>query len=975
MNPSALKSASRAEISGEDHANIYLSFSESDVYTLTYSLILDNGDGATCSYSVDKTLSIGVNADIVVPEVICVGEPFNVEAQVSVGIGADSQYQWNTDSELNFSDPNSLLSNITAQGNFSGNEIDSYEIGFTVMNDLGCWEEQIEYIDVYELVAGFSTSDSGEVCAPVIISFNSLYNNYVSSYEWSYTALNYLGEPLSYVSPEDTLLFGDFFNEMAVYDVSLSIQSEHGCSDTITRNSLLDIKRPYPYFTLETDYGCDGVVISVIDSSYYSTNIGLYTQNSFYDSTFYNFSDTTFISYSFPYSQTTEASYNYPITLNAFLGQCSGSYSDTVTVFANPVIDVSLSDSVGCPPLQIDFVDNSTYIQSDLATYYWDFGDGSEAYTKNPQHTYNEPGEYVVYHSVTSENGCLSDTLIETIIEVFEYPEASFSYINSEFCYGEANLVFENTSTYETDSVFTWWLYDSDTIPLSYLENFYVHFDSTDIYEVGLTITDLGGCSHDTSEFITIEILDEEVSEPTIDYVTVNDNGITIVWSEDQDENFSSLSIYNNSNLPIWNLIFTTENLLPNEYFHDFVSTNEVNNYTTVQQDSCGYYSDSSIVHSTILLNVASSDYQKVELTWTRYYGWDDVSSYDVYRSNDAIEYELIASVHTDSLSFIDENLCNIEYSYYVVANHPNNEFQSRSNKRLIEPLFVDFSMPIKLAYSTVIQNEFNTSDIILTKWEEFDHSDMNFYKVDRWDDYFGWIEEVAIMTDSVYADHDVGVNSREYYYRVSYFDDCGNIGPESLVGSNILLQGTQYTSHYYLHWNEYQEWDGGVESYVVQYLNNESQLWESLDMLPGTTLNYTDTDLAKDGIAHGIDTSYCYRVIANSYEDNSYYSTSNIRCFVPSPMIYFPNAFSPNDDGKNEKYMYFGEFAKTMRVGIFNRWGIKVFSSDEVDFQWDGTIEDTGGVCPQGTYILRCEMTGFDGTIIKEEQVIFLLR
>ena len=299
---------------------------------------------------------------------------------------------------------------------------------------------------------------------------------------------------------------------------------------------------------------------------------------------------------------------------------------------------------------------------------------------------------------------------------------------------------------------------------MSYLENFNVHFDSTDIYEVGLTITDLHGCSHDTTEFITIEILDAEVSEPAIDYVTVNDNGITIVWSEVQDENFASLSIYNNSNLSAWNLIYTTENIIPNVYSHDFVSTNEVNNYTTVQQDSCGYYSDSSIVHSTILLNVASSDYQKVELTWTRYYGWDDVSSYDVYRSNDAIEYELITSVHADSLSFIDKNLCNIEYSYYVVANHPNNEFQSRSNKRLIEPLFVDFSMPIKLAYSTVIQNEFNTSDIILTKWGGFDQSDMNFYKVDRWDDYFGWVEEIAIMTDSVYADQDVGVNSREYY-------------------------------------------------------------------------------------------------------------------------------------------------------------------------------------------------------------------
>ena len=55
---------------------------------------------------------------------------------------------------------------------------------------------------------------------------------------------------------------------------------------------------------------------------------------------------------------------------------------------------------------------------------------------------------------------------------------------------------------------------------------------------------------------------------------------------------------------------------------------------------------------------------------------------------------------------------------------------------------------------------------------------------------------------------------------------------------------------------------------------------------------------------------------------------------------IIIPNAFSPNNDGHNDKFHLQGwqMCIKKFNILIFNRWGEKVFESDDVSFSWDGT-------------------------------------
>ncbi|MCG7856713.1 gliding motility-associated C-terminal domain-containing protein [Flavihumibacter sediminis] len=69
---------------------------------------------------------------------------------------------------------------------------------------------------------------------------------------------------------------------------------------------------------------------------------------------------------------------------------------------------------------------------------------------------------------------------------------------------------------------------------------------------------------------------------------------------------------------------------------------------------------------------------------------------------------------------------------------------------------------------------------------------------------------------------------------------------------------------------------------------------------------------------------------------------------------VFFPNAFSPNGDGKND--LFRGIFPGTPQhydLRIYNRWGQEVFATNDISKGWDGNL----GGKPQGsqTYVWQC--------------------
>jgi gliding motility-associated-like protein len=69
---------------------------------------------------------------------------------------------------------------------------------------------------------------------------------------------------------------------------------------------------------------------------------------------------------------------------------------------------------------------------------------------------------------------------------------------------------------------------------------------------------------------------------------------------------------------------------------------------------------------------------------------------------------------------------------------------------------------------------------------------------------------------------------------------------------------------------------------------------------------------------------------------------------------FYIPNAFTPNNDGKNDVFrpLIYGNVVR-YKFAIFNRWGQQVFESKELLLGWDGTVR--GAPQPTSAFVWSC--------------------
>ena len=77
---------------------------------------------------------------------------------------------------------------------------------------------------------------------------------------------------------------------------------------------------------------------------------------------------------------------------------------------------------------------------------------------------------------------------------------------------------------------------------------------------------------------------------------------------------------------------------------------------------------------------------------------------------------------------------------------------------------------------------------------------------------------------------------------------------------------------------------------------------------------------------------------------------------------FYIPNVFSPDYNGLND---YWAPIVRcpvsSYSCEVFDRWGNKVFKSDEIDSKWDGTIN--GQEASPDVYVWYCNIL-FEGQI-----------
>jgi gliding motility-associated-like protein len=88
----------------------------------------------------------------------------------------------------------------------------------------------------------------------------------------------------------------------------------------------------------------------------------------------------------------------------------------------------------------------------------------------------------------------------------------------------------------------------------------------------------------------------------------------------------------------------------------------------------------------------------------------------------------------------------------------------------------------------------------------------------------------------------------------------------------------------------------------------------------------------------------------------------------------YVPSGFTPNGDGDNDIFKVLSaDIPQSFHLTIFDRYGSKVFDSQDINLGWDGTI--SGHSAPVGAYVYFLEVRSSGGVSFHKKGAVVLIR
>ncbi len=119
------------------------------------------------------------------------------------------------------------------------------------------------------------------------------------------------------------------------------------------------------------------------------------------------------------------------------------------------------------------------------------------------------------------------------------------------------------------------------------------------------------------------------------------------------------------------------------------------------------------------------------------------------------------------------------------------------------------------------------------------------------------------------------------------------------------------------------------------------------------------------------VTTEYCaYTYIGSCADTSCVLITVDIDCMSETDYSA-PNAFTPNNDGINDEFCLqgWGKCVTSFYIGIYNRWGEKVYSSEDPGFCWDGKF--MGNPLNSGVFVYYINATVKDlGEIVRKGNI-----
>ncbi|RMG75742.1 MAG: PKD domain-containing protein [Bacteroidetes bacterium] len=657
---------------------------------------------------------------------------------------------------------------------------------------------------------------------------------------------------------------------------------------------------------------------------------------------------------------------------------CVDSAFTTVTVYEGTIPDFIALDTLGCAPFVAEFSDLSSNFPPSAWT--WIFGDGDTLTgVSSPTHTYQNDGLYTVTLIVSDNLGC-SDTLIKEDYINLRHPEARLYSDVTTGCNPLTITFHADSSIFDGSLVeHEWCLTDLGTgqttceITAGDVTDLPVEFLESGTYQMVLTVTDAEGCSG-TSDPLLLDITARVIPDPLeMRNVSVVDaQSVEVSWAAYPGTDFNEYAIYR-VNGPSPGLVGT----ITDQAITTFVETNPALNaetqsycYKVLVQNTCEEYSllEDTEEHCTVDLETAPA-LDAIDLSWSAYVGYT-VDQYEIYRANTydpTVPPQQIGVVPGNVRTFTDfETFCYDSISYRVRAVGLGGPDQlSWSDIDANAP-----NHPLPVETTDVISASVVADSFVTVDWTEYAGYLPDQYIVLKSEGGVSWdtLGFFPLSTRSL-IDTAVNVDRTSYFYEVIALDQCGDYSAQGLYGKTILLQaGLDATGRIpQLNWSAYEQWGLGVLNYQVEVLNEQTGAWQAVDQVGAGTRRFADN------LSQLVQPTWCYRIRAFEAAGNGAEALSNEACVTFGPQLFVPNAFSPNNDGHNDRFELYAPNLASAELSIFNRWGQMIYQTFNLDDPWDGTFK--GSPVPEGVYVFVVRGTGVDGTPVARQGTVTLFR
>ena len=388
--------------------------------------------------------------------------------------GVSMEYKWDFGDGNNSNKPEPLY-HYASEG--------VYNVRLSLKDKYGCTDTAFkpQYVRVADPVAKFVLADSLFLCPPAKINPGNTSLNY-TFLTWDFGDGNTSNE----IAPEH------YYTYPGNFKLQLIAKGYGNCYDTLSKPFVL--KGPYAQLSYDPFTGCNPLNISFSAKAKNTVQF------------IWDFGDGVTV-----VSKDSSASYKYtkpgkyiPQLIVIDSGGCHVPIvnTDTVVVFGVDAKFSAIKKQGVCDSSLYNFIDSSTTLFDDIATYEWKFGDNDSSAVINPDHYYNTPATYTTSLDIVTQKGCVANYTLPINVSIDTTPQINAS-VPVNACANTTVALMANTLNNSTGNLIWNWNFGDGSN--AFVKDTLHAFTTANTYDVFVTATSIAGCADTVKKQIRID--------------------------------------------------------------------------------------------------------------------------------------------------------------------------------------------------------------------------------------------------------------------------------------------------------------------------------------------------------------------------------------------------------------------------------------------------------------------------------------